>query len=71
MRRGAAAVVLLVVALSGCGSGEGTYQAASVHDRLPETVTSVPTALPVRDEHHGMMMPANCPKAGQAIIALR
>jgi ABC-type glycerol-3-phosphate transport system substrate-binding protein len=71
MRRGAAAVVLCAAVLAGCGAERPSQQAASVDDGLPETVTSIPTALPVRDEHHGMMMPANCPKAGQAIIELR
>ena len=63
--------MLATFALVGCGSQTVSFQAASVHDRLPETGTSVPTALPVRDEHHGMMMPANCPRAGQALIELR
>ena len=69
MGRGAAAVVLAAFAV-GCGGGEGTYEAASVPERLPETATSIPTLLPVRAEHHGMMMPSSCPLAGQSVAQL-
>jgi hypothetical protein len=70
MGRGAAAVVLAAFALAGCGGGEGSFQAASVPERLPETATSIPTLLPVKAEHHGMMMPSSCPLAGQSVAQL-